>query len=113
MTYLRSYSRHMRSGERLNRAKSDEQASAPEINTREAYPDNSRSVKQRRHQTCPPPAMKSVLGKYKCTIASHIAFSLLAVFLAQKCNHTKNSKGLENLGTEEWSANHPQVSFKV
>ena len=95
------------------KAKLVEYASAPEINTREAYPDDSKGVKQRRHQIFPPPAMKSVLGKYKCTIASHMAFSLLAVFLAQKCNHTKNSEGLENFGTEEWGAEHSQVSFKV
>ena len=93
------------------KAKSDEHATAPEINMREAFPDDSKSVKQIRHQTCPPPAMKSVLYKYKCTIASHIAFSLLAVLLAQKCNNTKISKGLENLGTDEWSAKHSQESF--
>ena len=84
------------------------------INTRETYPDDGKSVKQIRSLTCATtPEMKSVLCKYKCTIASHITFTLLAMFLAQKINNTKNSKAFLNLETEEWSSTHTQASFKV
>ena len=95
------------------KAKSDEQASVAEINSRETYSDDSERAKQVRYQISLPPEMKSVLCKYKRTITSHIAFSLLGMFLALKFQNTKNSKSLENLGTEEWSAKHSQASFEV
>ena len=78
------------------KAKSDEQASVAEINSRETYSDDSERAKQVRYQISLPPEMKSVLRKYKRTITSHIAFSLLGMFLALKFQNT-NVKALYNV----------------